>query len=60
LEKQAHYYTNSTMNLDVLDKDNIKHCHLLAAVATSVFFSCKMKKFIIVGRTKKRCNADYQ
>jgi hypothetical protein len=45
------------MNLDVLDEDNIKHCRLLAAVATSVFISSKTKKFIVVGRTKKRCNA---
>jgi len=48
------------MNLDVLDEDNIKHRCLLAAVATSVFISSKTKKFIVVGRTKKHCNADYQ
>jgi hypothetical protein len=35
------------MNLDVLDEDNIKHRRLLAAVATSVFISSKMKNFFI-------------
>lgn len=35
------------MNLDVLDGDNIKHRLLLAAVATSVFISSKMKTFIL-------------
>jgi hypothetical protein len=35
------------MNLDVLDEDNDKHCHLLAAVATGVFISSKTKKFIV-------------
>jgi len=48
------------MNLDVLDEDNIKHRRLLAAVATSVFIPSKTKKFIVVGRMKKRCNAGYQ
>ena len=48
------------MNLDVLDEDYIKHHRLLAAVATSVFISSKTKKIIVVERTKKRCNADYQ
>ncbi len=48
------------MNLNVLDEDNIKHRRLLAAVATSVFIFSKTKKFIVVGRTKKRVNADYQ
>jgi hypothetical protein len=34
------------MNLNVLDEDNNKHRHLLAAVATGVFISSKTKKFV--------------
>jgi len=37
---------HTTMNLNVLDEDNNKHRHLLAAVATGVFISSKTKKFV--------------
>jgi hypothetical protein len=47
------------MNHDV-DNVNNKCCHLLAAVADTVFLSSKRKKFIVAGRSNRHCNPDYK
>jgi hypothetical protein len=42
------------------DVDN-KRCQLVASVAATLcYFSRRRNKFVIVGRSKNRCNPDYK